>query len=129
VAALEERQRHFKNPGFARLELEFLSTLRRGADLSELFLVLPTFGLLSNHNPGSAFRASDARARNVISHSKIILRLEQSTVDGTGIRRKPPTFPRLGEFCGRMHFGWWTVRGFSAFARRVLKDFRIKGCR
>src|SRR5208282_4075717 len=57
-----------------RLEFEFLLTLRRGADCSELFLVLSTFGLLPHYNPTSTFRASDARARNAISHFKIILR-------------------------------------------------------
>jgi len=74
VAALEKSQRDFKEPGLVRLEFEFLPTLRRGADCSELLLVLSTFGLLSHYNPTSTFRASDARACNAISHSKIILR-------------------------------------------------------
>ncbi len=85
VTTLEKRQRHFKNLGLASLKFEFLSTLRRGAACSQLlFLVLPTFGLLSNHNPSPTFRTCDARARNAIRHPKIILRLGQSTVDGSG---------------------------------------------
>ena len=74
VAALEKRQRHFKKPGLVRLEFEFLPTVRSGAGCFELPLILSTFGLLSHDNPTSTFWASDARGRNAISHSKIILR-------------------------------------------------------
>jgi hypothetical protein len=119
VATLEEGQGHFKEPSFDSLEFEFLATLRHRAACSELCLVLPTFGLLSNHNPSPTFRTGDARTRNAISHSKIILRLEQSTVDGTGTGRKRPTFIR-GEFCGRIHFGWWTGNTLGRSSRGKL---------
>src|SRR6266404_1171014 len=74
VAALEKRQRQFKKPGLIRLEFEFLPTVRSGAGCFELPLILSIFGLLSQYNPTSTFRTSDARARNAISHFKIILR-------------------------------------------------------
>ena len=86
MSALEKGQRHFKEPSLDSFEFEVFPTFRYGAACSQLlFLVLSTFGLLPNHNPSPTFRACDARARNAISHPKIILRLEQSTVDGTGI--------------------------------------------
>jgi hypothetical protein len=86
VAPLKKGQGDFKEPSLDSLEFEVFPTPRRGAACSQLFfLVLPTFGLLPNHNPSPTFRACDARARNAVSHSKIIFRLEQSTVDGTGI--------------------------------------------
>jgi hypothetical protein len=73
VAALEKKQRHFKNPGLANLEFELLSTLRHGAPLSDLFLVSSTFVSVSNHNPSPTFGTSDAGARGAISHFSITL--------------------------------------------------------
>jgi hypothetical protein len=96
VSTLEEGQGHLKEPSLDSFEFEFLAALRHRAACAELCLVLPTFGLLSNHNPSPTFRTGDARARNAISHSKIILRFEQSIVDGTGIGRKSATFLGLG---------------------------------
>jgi hypothetical protein len=108
MAPLEKGQRHFKEPRLDSLEFEVFPTLRHRADCSELFLILPTFGLLSNHNPSPTLRTSDARARNAIRHPKIILRLEQSTGDGIGIGALDSDSLRLEESCGRTHFGWWT---------------------
>jgi len=79
MATLEKGQRHFKNPGLASLEFECLPTLRRRAACSKLFLVLSKFGLLPNHNPSPTFWTSDARARNAISHFKIIGRFASWT--------------------------------------------------
>ena len=84
MSSLEKGQRHFKNPGLASLEFELLSTLWHRASFSDLFLVLYTLGSLPNHNPNPTFRTSDARARNAISHSKIILRWHGTIVDGIG---------------------------------------------
>ena len=79
MATLEKGQRHFKNPGLASLEFECLPTLRRRAACSKLFLVLSKFGLLPTHNPSPTFWTSDARARNAISHFKIIGRFASWT--------------------------------------------------
>jgi hypothetical protein len=98
VAALEKRQRHLKNPGLATLKFEFLSTLRHGTALSDLYLGLSNFSSLPNHNPGPTFRAGHARARNAIRHFKIILPLEQSAVDGIGGEPRDPAFLTLGNF-------------------------------
>jgi hypothetical protein len=91
VATLEKRERHFKKPGLVRLEFELLPTLRHWADCSNLSLVLSNLSLLSNHNPSPTFRTRDAGARNAISHSKIILCVEKSAVDGIWIGCKIPT--------------------------------------
>jgi hypothetical protein len=72
VAAFEKRQRKVEKSRLPHFECKFLPTLRHWAACSELFLVLPTFGLLSDDNPSSTFRTCDARAPNAISHFKII---------------------------------------------------------
>src|SRR5260370_16178207 len=68
VAALEKRQRHLKNPGLATLKFEFLSTLRHGTALSDLYLGLSHFSSLPNHDPSPTFGTGHARARNAIGH-------------------------------------------------------------
>ena len=98
MATLEKRQRHFKEPSLNSLEFEVFPTPRRGAACSELFLVFPTSGLLSNHNPNPTFRTSDARARNAISHSKIILRWEQRAAESARSGLKIPTLLLLRNF-------------------------------
>lgn len=127
MAPLEKRQRQFKEPRLHSLEFEVFPTVGHRADCSKRLLVLSTFGLLPNDNPSPTFRTSDARARNAISHFKIILRLEQSTVDGTGMRRNRPTYLRLGEFCGRTHLGWCTVLGPLQFVTKGAKACLHRG--
>ena len=79
VATLEKRQRHFENPRLTSLEFKFLPTLRRRATRPELCLAFSKFGLLSDNNPSPTSGTRDARARNAISHFKIIGRFASWT--------------------------------------------------
>ena len=79
VATLEKRQRHFENPRLTSLEFKFLPTFRRRATRPELCLAFSKFGLLSDNNPSPTSGTRDARARNAISHFKIIGRFASWT--------------------------------------------------
>jgi hypothetical protein len=98
VATLEKRQWQLKDPRFTDFEFKFLPTLRRWATRPELCLAFSKFGLLSDNNPSPTSGTRDARARNAISHSKIILRLEQRTVDSIRMGPEIPAFSDSGNF-------------------------------
>ena len=72
MTPLKKKQRQFENPGLPSLEFKFSPTLWRGATRSELFLIYPRLGLLSDDNPSSTLRTCDARTRNAVGHTQII---------------------------------------------------------
>jgi hypothetical protein len=87
MAALEEQQRQFEDPRLTRFEFKVLSTLRSRAIRWKFFIAQSSFGWLFDDHPSPALRAGDARARDAIRRSMIVLRLKGSDLNRDEYRR------------------------------------------
>lgn len=89
VAALEKLQRYFVNPRLAPIEFEFLPAFQNRTVCAHLWFVCAWLRLRSNDNPGSAFRARDARAHNAMGHREIIWAASLLSLSATRADRQP----------------------------------------
>lgn len=74
MTPLKKLHREIKYACLPRFEFKYLSTLRRRTVCAEFGLACAKLRWFFHHDPSPTFRTGDARARNPIRHSEIILR-------------------------------------------------------